>query len=276
VLDEVGCAKLVPYAYSAEMTDFLLRAALTLDRREQRRAEQVAELLRSGQLTPTPDNKRLARPQFQVLTREDIIAIDFIWATDALHRPFHALKVWHEIMVLGLETDIPVVSPTAAAPPVPVVRYLSVGQFISADCLDPLVEPIAVLVDAQAPVNTAERFEISEEALWFVFEEDLPRLLARHDAEACPSGAFFYYIQMGFVSVARSKIGALRRMAGRGQYWESTGLSQSAQDALTLPGTLSEAEHIALIGPRHDAAAPTMEIGRQMRLFEVAAGAGNS
>lgn len=258
--ERTGYAAYRPYAYSAEMCDFLLRAVLTLDRREQARASRLAEDIRAGRVSATPEMQALAAPQFQNLSREEVLAIDFIWSVDALHCPFHALKVWHEVMELGHEVDIPVIEPVARIP-APAARYGHVGEFVTAHGLDGLRDPISVLAGVEAPVNTGECFEISEEALWFVFEEEMSRLLAVHDREdASPSQAFFYYTRMGFVSVAKGHLGKLEFMARRGQYWEASGLSGVSPDNLLARETLTEVEHALLATIRFGATPVPMDL----------------
>ncbi len=103
-----GTLQVKPNNYGPEMTELLMRVMLSLDAREARRATGVARQLARGVIEDTASAQRMAVPQFQLLTMEEVVAIDFYWSLRGLHRPFHALKILHETQGLGHELDPPI------------------------------------------------------------------------------------------------------------------------------------------------------------------------
>lgn len=82
--------RLMPDAYSPDMVEEMLRIALTIDIRESSRAARAGE----------------PGPKFQIITPEDLVAIDFQWSRYGIHAPFHALKIYMDVSS-GEFTDIP-------------------------------------------------------------------------------------------------------------------------------------------------------------------------
>ena len=53
---------------------------LTLDIEDEGRAENFAEDLHAGNIEDTPKNRRLAETQFQFITPDLLVSIDFAWS----------------------------------------------------------------------------------------------------------------------------------------------------------------------------------------------------
>lgn len=87
---EDGVIRLKPDAYAPDMLEELLRICLTIDRREQVRASRAKE-----------------RVKFQIIGLQDLVAIDFQWSRYGLHKPFHALHIYFEVMEKAKYTEIP-------------------------------------------------------------------------------------------------------------------------------------------------------------------------
>ena len=111
------------------MRKSLLGYILTLDAIENERAEQLEADLATGKLPRTPENQRMACPQFEIIKEADIVLIDFYWS---LHHyassAFPALQMWYEVKVLGRRYPIPKLEKVVKNP-IPAKRWFPVGAF---------------------------------------------------------------------------------------------------------------------------------------------------
>src|SRR5262249_61121004 len=62
-----------------------------------------------------------------LVSLEQLIAIDAMWSLQAFHRPFHALKIWNEIVNEGARYPVPEVATAPRLKDFP-ERYLWVGH----------------------------------------------------------------------------------------------------------------------------------------------------
>ncbi len=80
----------------------LLHGLISADFLEQRRAAEHSRKFYTGELKPTPRNKRMCEPQFQFIEIESVIFLDFLWS---LHgycvEPFEALGIWESVYKYG-------------------------------------------------------------------------------------------------------------------------------------------------------------------------------
>lgn len=98
------------YAFSERVT--MLRMLLSIDANERDRAEVHSGELASGRIPDTEQNRELCDPQFEFVTPQQLVAIDFFLSMHhyAPHA-FPALAVWHDVNVLGRRYAVPHVEP---------------------------------------------------------------------------------------------------------------------------------------------------------------------
>ncbi len=220
-----GYVRIGPDAYSPGMMEELLQYALTIDVREREAsaAEGVA-------------------PRFQLINIEQLFAIDAMWSLQAFHRPFHALKIYEDVMA-GARYEIPEVAAFPRQPEMP-VRYLWVGR----DWEDgernrytglnsALLELTSVdggacmgtheLADGRTvmSVNTGALMEIDVEAAFFVLD-DIDRLMAIHDdPRSHPTEAYHYYLRLGLLSLKSGMQGEVDEILRRSDFKVRNGLN---------------------------------------------------
>jgi hypothetical protein len=105
-----GAVAIQPDSYSPAFCLELLRICLTLDARE---VESAAKL-------------RVA-PRFTLVSIKALVLIDAIWSLQGFHKPFQAMREWHEITEGGKRYDIPNVLEYRRQP-MPETRYIPVGK----------------------------------------------------------------------------------------------------------------------------------------------------
>lgn len=112
-INEQGYIAVGPDAYGPAMQRELLRYALTLDRDERRASEALG-----------------IAPRFQLVTAEQLIAVDAIWSCQGYHlRPFEAIRIWREIDIEGASFYPPEIAPKSFPErKMPPTRYLHVGE----------------------------------------------------------------------------------------------------------------------------------------------------
>ncbi|MDA1379361.1 hypothetical protein PCI56_05010 [Plesiomonas shigelloides subsp. oncorhynchi] len=69
---------------------------------EQKRADELAYKLATGQAEDNDWNRRMAEPQFRIISEEALVHIDFMWAFHHFNdKPFHALEIYHRVWSMG-------------------------------------------------------------------------------------------------------------------------------------------------------------------------------
>ena len=102
-IDKDGYAKVQPNTYSFDKCKRILHAMITADCLEQYRAEDLAYMHYSGERCLTPSEMKLMEPQFQHVTKADVVMLDFLWAFDQFApRPYEALKIWNDVYEKGI------------------------------------------------------------------------------------------------------------------------------------------------------------------------------
>jgi DNA sulfur modification protein DndC len=256
-----------PNGFSAKTTDLLARCLLTLDKREQDRADQLAMDLAEGKVPDTAWNRRMAQPQFCILPPEKIVALDFVWALDHMHRPHHAIKLWHDVYMNGIETEVPVIAPVPKPEAMPEKRYLFVGDYdrtgweglrdligenFSPSCFGQhrtrriMEDGQAIRVQA-ADYNLESSFTVYDtaaDALFFEF-----KTLVRHHDETDYSNAqaVWYWLRLGVVALPKGMESMYDLMLKRGAFWQKHGLAGEVAHPDLMTRTISEAEHTALL-----------------------------
>jgi 3'-phosphoadenosine 5'-phosphosulfate sulfotransferase (PAPS reductase)/FAD synthetase len=93
-MNDDGTVAINPTAYSAAHTEDLLRYALTIQRKEYEAAEAGG-----------------FEPRYNLLREVDVIAIQVLWARYGFHAPAKALQIWEEVMIQGVDYDVPSINP---------------------------------------------------------------------------------------------------------------------------------------------------------------------
>jgi 3'-phosphoadenosine 5'-phosphosulfate sulfotransferase (PAPS reductase)/FAD synthetase len=153
-LSKAGYVRFRPDNYSPSFRRNLLRYLITLDVQEEERGEDHAAALHCGDVADTAENRRLASPQFQFITPQLIVAIDFMWSMQRdFDYAFPALREWYEIRELGRRYQVP---DSELMPPVsiPEARWFHVGTFDHPWMIDGLRDPLGEAVNLKRKPGT--------------------------------------------------------------------------------------------------------------------------
>ncbi|WP_240043042.1 hypothetical protein [Photorhabdus luminescens] len=173
------------------------------------------EKLLSGQLEDNEHNRRIAEPQFRIVSEEAIVHFDFMWAFHHFNeKPFRALEIYRLVWAKGeldLLEDKPDM-PITPKQPIPKPLWLKVGKFGDDSAFDGLADPIAEMTYFDGDndervcrtiktgkglcriVNFVEDDEVTidEDTATFIIWVEYPRLKATVDAgEYTPGSASF-------------------------------------------------------------------------------------
>lgn len=240
-ISEVGYVALSPDNYSPRMRREILRYLLTLDVREQERAEDHAAKFARGELADTPANRRLCHPQFEQVTPKMLAAIDFAWAIyGTFEHAFPAIREWYEVVHLGRRYDIPDIEPDAFPKiPIPEKRYFFTGQYehpwkidglrnIYGEAVNPSRRPSQPPFCAYKDRGTGETrrvayFEEADElsidgteANMFLLDfEDLYFETLNLTAQE----GVCYLLDRGLIQIGRGQIATYDSIARRSQHW---------------------------------------------------------
>lgn len=301
---DTGYTRISPEAYSPETTRWLLAVMLSIDVEERERAARLRELVKEGREGEDPGVQeiraggrpglpiierqvqkyleRMQVPQFQVISPEALIAIDYRWSMDAAHPPHEALRVWHEVVregkrVFAPEHTFPVPrvpmpkprwhrGPEDAEPPYgalgPMVEMFSEGcpaLYEYRTRTEQQVRPDGKQVcrqlldlDRVVGAREAERFDIDEESLELFWQFELEGRLevnARFHAGEWVSRteAAGWYLRYGLVGLAQGRARDAERQIIRGRAWERAGLSGGVTLEQIQADTISDDEHKVLV-----------------------------
>lgn len=283
-LSPAGYLKIQPDVYSLDHRRQLLRMLLTLDVLEQERADRHEADLATGRLADTMDNRELAQAQFQFVTPQQLVAIDFHWS---LHHfaphAFPALREWHEIYGLGRRYPVPDLAPLSK-PTMSAPGWFPTGQFDAAVPTDGLRSysdeqwnryrhperpgSSSITSDGDPIVRHEEDDEFTVDAeracelVTCVYGTAM--MLDTQSVPAIESARF--WLNEGIVRLARGTAWKYQLMARRGQYFarlsERLGLTPDALNRHLQRHCISDAAHAALI-----AEADTALDSRQPALF---------
>ena len=240
--------KLEPTTFNFQTCRELLKACLTADRDEKRRAHKVALELAAGLLEDNARNRRMAEPQFEIIDERHLLGIQWNWAVLGMEpRPFEALKVWHEVYYKAESLTLPEPTPVPKTP-VPKARWLevgsdwyvgnfgrgglfdAVGQMVSRDELD------LCALDRQLKTkygtktvpyfDDAQALEIDMEAAALLMDFELEYLLERYNDDMyLPALTASKLLRMGVVKVPYSKRAQYDEMIARSNWFKQNGLT---------------------------------------------------
>ena len=199
-----GYVRISPDAYSPQMMEDLLKYALTID------ADEADAARREG----------LKAPRFQLVGLEQLFAIDAMWSLQAYHRPFHAVKIWKDVHEDGERYPVPEVEVFRRPKEMP-ARFLHVGSDWEdghAMAYTGLRSAVLELAKREGDgcmgtrrtssgaevmdIEVGSMLEFDVDAAGFVFDEDFSHAMEKHDDPRClPTEAYYYYLQMGGMSI---------------------------------------------------------------------------
>lgn len=248
-IDEHGYIRLQPDTYSPQMLESILRYALSIDERERIASERLD----------------LDFPRFRLVDPDSLVAIDALWSLNGIHRPFHALKVWKEVVIDGMLVDIPDVDPFPRIK-FPPPRYLHVGSEWDDSPLYPGLYLPKMLYDAEycgfeskqisngreiLNIGVDSPFTVNEEGLPFLFLYEIDRLLETyHDNPAYGfSTAYLWYATCGMISINKNQLSRIDRILRRTQYKEDIGLNGAPDVSHLLPLALDRRPEVLLDPP---------------------------
>jgi DNA sulfur modification protein DndC len=229
-IQDDGYIAIAPDAYSPKMQRELLGYALTIDRDESRAAAKLG-----------------LSPRFQLITLEQLLAIDAIWSIQGYHtRPFEAIHLWEAVYEKGESFVPPEVDPSVFDKRIPKPKWLYIGNW---DC-DPgfngvytgarnlladfsgstemggCMQNIA-LSDGRVVMATelSDMLEIdSEGAELFMTFEVMDNQIHRKRAGCGNDDAFRYYQMLGTISTSKRHIGMIDDMLRRAAWKDRHGI----------------------------------------------------
>lgn len=261
----------------------MLRMLLSIDANERDRAEVHSGELASGRIPDTEQNRELCDPQFEFVTPQQLVAIDFFLSMHhyAPHA-FPALAVWHDVNVLGRRYAVPHVEPRPK-PEIVLHGWYPVGQYdrdapaiglrdFDAEQWNRYLHPerpsrYARTTGGEQTVyfEEASQFEVDAQAAceFVTCSYDTAFMLETQNREAIESARF--WLNEGIVKLPVGMAQRYQDMAKRGQYFsrlaQRLNLTPQELDAHLVSNCISDGEHQARI--RRDAP--------QLDLFAVAA-----
>ncbi|MCY9870336.1 hypothetical protein [Vibrio barjaei] len=247
-IDKYGFTKIQPELYSFEVCRTILHAMLTADMLEQERAYQHSEKLYSGEIADNEHNRRMSKPQFQYVTHEDILKLDFLWSFHNFSsKPFEACYLWDQVYnkdnieTLDWVDDLPYAKKT----PQPAPKFIFVGDDWTDEGANPgfrdvISELVAWSTESanvktyykKKPNGTTDAYQAThyESAISI---EACPRwshLYTQDDWEwrgernFTTTSAAMTLVRKGAIKLANGRIGDYHNMAARYQWWSYRGM----------------------------------------------------
>lgn len=222
-----GYIKIAPDCFSADLCRDLLKACLTADYHEAKRAQQHGE-----------------KRKFQIINLEQLFAIDWTWSVSGLfHKPFEALKVFWEVYE---EQDFffPGASEVERVS-MPKPRYLYVGDswYQGSYLTKGMANELSGLVGEESScyqgmviksgkhgakevqsVVTDEALGVNKEVASFALEYDLESLLNKREVYK-GNYAAQYYLSTGLIKLPRKMLSKYDEMLARAQAMNDLGLT---------------------------------------------------
>jgi DNA sulfur modification protein DndC len=129
-VSEAGYINCRPDNYNWKMRQRLLSYFITLDQDERERAEEHDEKWIAGEVEHTTTNDRLRDPQFEFVSFEMLMAIEFIWSVQCVgENAFPAISIWHDVVTHGRKKYAPILSEDEIKhDKIPAKRFLFVGD----------------------------------------------------------------------------------------------------------------------------------------------------
>jgi 3'-phosphoadenosine 5'-phosphosulfate sulfotransferase (PAPS reductase)/FAD synthetase len=270
-LSDAGYTRIQADTYRFMERMAMLRMLLSIDASERDRAEQHSGDLASGVIADTEHNRMLCDPQFEFVTPQQLVAIDFFLSMHhyAPHA-FPAMAAWHDVNVLGRRYPVPHVEPRPKADIVlhgwyPVGKYdreaPSVGlRDANAEQWNRYRHPDRAGWYARTSAGEqtvyfeeASQFEVDAEAAceFVTCTYDTAFMLKTQNHDAMDSARF--WLNEGFVRLPVGMAQRYQEMAKRGQYFsrlaQRLNLTPDELDTHLIENGVSDAAHTAMIKP---------------------------
>lgn len=270
-LSDAGYTRIQADTYGFFERMRMLRMLLSIDADERDRAERHSGELARGLIADTENNRTLCDPQFEFVTPQQLVAIDFFLSMHhyAPHA-FPALAAWHDVNVLGRRYAVPHVDPK---PKVeiklhgwyPVDRYdreaPTVGlRDFEGEQWNRYRHPHRAGWYARTSAGEqmvyfqeASQFEVDAEAAceFVTCTYDTAFMLKTQNHDAMDSARF--WLNEGFVRLPVGMAQRYQEMAKRGQYFsrlaQRLNLTPDELDTHLIKNGVSDAAHTAMIKP---------------------------
>lgn len=268
-LSDVGYVGLSPDYYSADERRRLLRYMISLDVLEEDRAERISAAIATGDIENTEENRRLADPQFQLITPRLLLAINFAWALQSeFESGFQALYEWVDIRIHGRLSHVPHIEPDEyPKKSIPPKRWFYIGTYnhpygvdglrnILGEAINQVRKPgrpaFAQYVDKHSGqprkvtyFAEAEEFEVDPvQANLFLleFEENYIELY-QHNCQS----VIAYLLDREIVKIGKGMVSKYDQIARRGQYFQRLRSEVGNVSDHALRNSISSREHDELL-----------------------------
>ncbi|MDM3260385.1 hypothetical protein OGV64_10670 [Citrobacter sp. Cf062] len=236
-----GYIKIQPDVYSPQFLERLLFVCCSIDYVEQCRADALLDQLINGEIENTEHNRRMAEPQFRIVTEAALIHIDFMWGFHHFNsQPFRALDIYHKVWTFGMTDlldDEPDMMPVERTP-IPHPLWVKVSKWGDDSLFSGLADPMAEMTyfngtdDPRAartiltPAGSKRVVDFCDEdeltvdpySAEFIVWEEYPRLRAQvRDGILTPGSAAQFYLRFGVIQISAGKAAMYDRMMERGQ-----------------------------------------------------------
>ncbi|WP_213766602.1 phosphoadenosine phosphosulfate reductase family protein [Caballeronia sp. dw_19] len=268
-ISEAGYTRIQADTYGWHERISMLRMLCTIDAMERDRAEEHEANLASGRIEDTEGNRSLCDVQFEFVTPQQLVAIDFFLSMHhyAPHA-FPALAVWHDVNVLGRRYPVPNVDPFPKVD-VKLHGWYRVGHYdleapadglrdYSAEQWNRYLHPGRASRYARttggeqtAYFEEASQFEVDAQAacLFVTCTYDTRFMLETQARDAIESARF--WLNEGIVRLPRGMAQRYQDMAKRGQYFSRLALRHNLTpdelDAYLIRSSVGDGEHDDLI-----------------------------
>ncbi|HED4020674.1 TPA: phosphoadenosine phosphosulfate reductase family protein [Escherichia coli] len=237
----IGYIKIQPDVYSPQFLERLLFVCCSIDYVEQCRADALLDQLVNGEIENTEHNRRMAEPQFRIVTEAALIHIDFMWGFHHFNsQPFRALDIYHKVWTFGMTDlldDEPDMMPVERTP-IPHPLWVKVSKWGDDSLFSGLADPMAemtyfngtddprvartILTPAGSKhvVDFCDEDELTVDpySAEFIVWEEYPRLRAQvRDGILTPGSAAQFYLRFGVIQISAGKAAMYDRMMERGQ-----------------------------------------------------------
>ncbi|WP_199438611.1 hypothetical protein [Vibrio owensii] len=246
-INKFGYAEIKPEAYSFNKCRTILHALLTADCLEQIRAREHEYMLRGGELDFTEHNRRMAKPQFQFVTKEDLLMIEFQWGLHQFSsRAFEALNLWHEVYANANYEMLEWIDDFETIPntPQPKPMYIYIGSDWSENGLNPglrdheletvLDDPSLALVARLKKMSTGDEYVYYTSQIPESSSIEASEIIADamtsdgslwlRDRDKLPLAGPLKLLRMNGISIAKGRAHTYFVMAQRAQWWRGKGL----------------------------------------------------
>jgi 3'-phosphoadenosine 5'-phosphosulfate sulfotransferase (PAPS reductase)/FAD synthetase len=270
-VSDVGYTRIQADTYGFWERMRMLRMLLSIDAEERDRAERHSGEFASGLIADTEHNRTLCDPQFEFITPQQLVAIDFFLSMHhyAPHA-FPALAAWHDVNVLGRRYAVPDVEPRPKADIVlhgwyPVDQYdreaPTVGlRDFNAEQWNRYRHPERAGWYARTSAGEqtvyfqeASQFEVDAEAAceFVTCTYDTAFMLRTQHHDALESARF--WLNEGMVKLPVGMAQRYQEMAKRGQYFnrlaQRLNLTPDELDLHLIANSVSDADHAAMLKP---------------------------